>query len=102
MTPNGYINERALDILLPLTEELHVTFHRAFDKLENQIEGYRTFCKSPQIMRVLTSAGRGPAPAAIAAMRRMVEESEGGSARILAGIGLTTEDPRAIDLRIFL
>jgi copper homeostasis protein len=95
LTPNGYIDERALDILLPLTDGLQVTFHRAFDELENQIEGYRKLCKYPHITRVLTSAGRGPAPESIPAMRRLVEESEDGSVRILAGSGLTTEGIRS-------
>ncbi|WP_340396932.1 copper homeostasis protein CutC [Paenibacillus sp. FSL E2-0202] len=91
LTPEGTIDERALETLLPLTEGLQVTFHRAFDELKDQIEGYRTLCKYPQITRVLTSAGPGPAPEAIPAMRKLVEESRGKSVSILAGSGLKPE-----------
>ena len=91
LTPEGTIDERALETLLPLTDGLQVTFHRAFDELEDQIKGYRTLCNYPQITRVLTSAGPGPAPEAIPAMRRLVEESKGSSVSILAGSGLKTE-----------
>lgn len=88
LTPEGRIDESALETLLPLTNGLQVTFHRAFDELEDQIAGLRTLGVYPQITRVLTSAGRGPAPEAIPAMRKLVEEAQGGSVKILAGSGL--------------
>lgn len=91
LTSEGRIDERALEILLPLTDGLQVTFHRAFDHLEDQIAGLRTLGNYPQITRVLTSAGPGPAPEAIPAMRRLVEEARGGSVGILAGSGLNPE-----------
>lgn len=91
LTPEKKIDEHALEILLPLTDGLQVTFHRAFDELEDQIAGYRTLCNYPQITRILTSAGPGPAPDAIPAMRRLVEESRGSSISILAGSGLKPE-----------
>lgn len=91
LTPEKKIDDRALETLLPLTEGLQVTFHRAFDELEDQIAGYRTLCNYPQITRILTSAGPGPAPEAIPAMRKLVEESRGSSISILAGSGLKPE-----------
>jgi copper homeostasis protein len=91
LTPEGTVDERALETLLPLTDGLQVTFHRAFDALEDQMAGYRTLCNYSQITRILTSAGPGPAPEAIPAMRKLVEESRGGSISILAGSGLKPE-----------
>ncbi|CAM4424254.1 copper homeostasis protein [Paenibacillus endophyticus] len=88
LTPEGRIDERALEMLLPLTNGLQVTFHRAFDELEDQLAGLRTLGQYPQIKRVLTSAGPGSAMEAIPAMRRLVLESQGGSVSILAGSGL--------------
>lgn len=88
LTPEGRIDEQALETLLPLTNGLQVTFHRAFDELEDQIDGLRTLSKYPQITRVLTSAGPGPAMEAIPAMQGLVAESLGGSIKILAGSGL--------------
>lgn len=91
LTPEGKIDERALETLLPLTGGLQVTFHRAFDELEDQLEGLRTLSRYPQITRVLTSAGPQPATEAVPAMRRLVEEARGGSVTILAGSGLKPE-----------
>ncbi|WP_053372871.1 copper homeostasis protein CutC [Paenibacillus sp. FJAT-27812] len=88
LTPEGRIDERALETLLPLTNGLQVTFHRAFDELEDQIAGLRTLSHYPQIKRVLTSAGPGPAIDAVPAMRSLVEASQSGSLKILAGSGL--------------
>jgi copper homeostasis protein len=81
--------------LLPLTNGLQVTFHRAFDELEDQIAGLRTLSHYPQIKRVLTSAGPGPAMEAIPAMRGLVQESQGGSVKILAGSGLKPQGIQA-------
>lgn len=88
LAPEGRIDEQALEALLPLTEGMQVTFHRAFDELEDQVAGLRTLEQYPQITRVLTSAGPGSAMEAIAAMRRLVEAARGGHITILAGSGL--------------
>ncbi|MFX3632574.1 MAG: copper homeostasis protein CutC [Candidatus Pristimantibacillus sp.] len=88
LTSEGRIDERALETLLPLTNGLQVTYHRAFDELEDQIAGLRTLSGYSQITRILTSAGPGPAPEAMPAMRKLVEEAQGGSVKILAGSGL--------------
>ncbi|MCQ6561429.1 copper homeostasis protein CutC [Paenibacillus mendelii] len=93
LTADGEIDEQALETLLPLAENLNVTFHRAFDELVDQIAGLRTLARYPSITRVLTSGGLGPAPEAAPAIRKLVEEAEacGGLLRILAGNGLTPE-----------
>ncbi|GGD79420.1 copper homeostasis protein CutC [Paenibacillus nasutitermitis] len=88
LTSDGGIDEQALQTLLPLTNGMQVTFHRAFDELEDQIAGLRTLAKYPQITRVLTSAGPGPAPESVSAMQRLVREARGGALNILAGSGL--------------
>jgi copper homeostasis protein len=91
LTEEGHIDERALESMLVWTGRLNVTFHRAFDELEDQIAGLRTLTRYPQISRVLTSGGLQPAPEAVPAIRRLVEDSYGSSLRILAGNGLTPE-----------
>lgn len=91
LTPDRRIDERALETLLPRTGGLQVTFHRAFDELDDQLEGLRTLAGYPQITRVLTSAGPGPAAEAVPGMRRLVEASREGSIAILAGSGLKPE-----------
>ncbi|SFD75026.1 copper homeostasis protein [Paenibacillus catalpae] len=91
LTPEGKIDERALERLLPLTGGLQVTFHRAFDELADQHEGLQTLMKYPQITRVLTSAGPRPAVESAKEMARLVTAAGEGKLTILAGSGLTTE-----------
>ncbi|MBB6734578.1 copper homeostasis protein CutC [Cohnella zeiphila] len=92
LTPEGAIDERALDTLLPLTEGLQVTFHRAFDELSDQLAGLRTLSRYPQITRVLTSAGPGAVMEHVEGMRELAEESSRlGRPRILAGGGMKAE-----------
>ncbi|MGO4106492.1 copper homeostasis protein CutC [Paenibacillus sp. YAF4_2] len=92
LTPEGNIDERALERLLPLTKGLQVTFHRAFDELEDQLEGVHTLMKYPQITRVLTSAGQLPAIESAQEMARLIAAASESKLTILAGNGLTTED----------
>ncbi|WP_336773476.1 copper homeostasis protein CutC [Paenibacillus sp. MMO-58] len=91
LTPEGKIDEQALDRLLPMTGGLQVTFHRAFDELADQHEGLQTLMKFPQITRVLTSAGPRPAMESVKEMAELVAAATGSHLAILAGSGLTTE-----------
>jgi copper homeostasis protein len=91
LTDDGRIDEKALEALLPSAEGMQVTFHRAFDELDDQPTGLRTLLRYPSITRVLTSGGPQPAPEAAPAIRRLVEAAEGTSLHILAGNGLTPE-----------
>ncbi|WP_336785783.1 copper homeostasis protein CutC [Paenibacillus sp. MMO-177] len=91
LTPEGKIDEQALERLLPLTGGLQVTFHRAFDELEDQQEGLQTLLKYPQITRVLTSAGRRPAIESVREMAGLVAAAGDKRLTILAGSGLMTE-----------
>ncbi|ACT01820.1 copper homeostasis protein CutC [Paenibacillus sp. JDR-2] len=91
LTPEGKIDEQALNRLLPLTGGLQVTFHRAFDELADQHEGLQTLMKYPQITRVLTSAGRRPAIESVKEMADLVAAAGESNLTILAGSGLSTE-----------
>lgn len=91
LTADGGIDEKALDAMLPAANGLQVTFHRAFDELDDQLAGLQTLLGYPPITRVLTSGGQRPAPEAMPAIRKLVEAAEGSPLRILAGNGLTPE-----------
>lgn len=91
LTADGRIDDIALEAMLPWAEGLQVTFHRAFDELDDQLVGLQTLQRFPQITRVLTSGGLKPAPEAVPAIRKLVEAAEGATLRILAGNGLTPE-----------
>jgi copper homeostasis protein len=91
LTAEGRIDERSLETLLSFAGVMNVTFHRAFDELEDQIDGLRVLKNYPQITRVLTSGGIKPAVEAIPEIRRLVEETDRSALTILAGHGLTVE-----------
>ncbi|BBI31997.1 copper homeostasis protein CutC [Cohnella abietis] len=91
LTADNLIDERFLETMLGLTAGMNVTFHRAFDELQDQIAGIKTLMKYPAINRVLTSGGVKPAFEAIPEIRRLVEEVRGSHMTILAGHGLQVE-----------
>ncbi|MFE5321109.1 copper homeostasis protein CutC [Paenibacillus sp. NPDC056579] len=95
LTAEGRIDEQALEAMLAHAKGMQVTFHRAFDELEDQLAGLQTLMRYPQITRVLTSGGLKPAPQSVPAIQKLVEASQGSSLRILAGNGLTPETVEA-------
>jgi copper homeostasis protein len=91
LTADGRIDKRILETLLSFAGVMNVTFHRAFDELDDQIAGLRVLKQYPQINRVLTTGGIKPAVEAIPEIRRLVEETDDSALTILAGHGLTVE-----------
>ncbi|OPA80800.1 copper homeostasis protein [Paenibacillus selenitireducens] len=77
--------------LLAEAEGMDVTFHRAFDEVEDQVEALGLLSQFPQIRRVLTSGGTAPAPQAMPQIKRLVEASLQYGIEILAGYGLARE-----------
>lgn len=61
VTKEHTIDEFFLNTILPHCEGLHVTFHRAFDVVEDQFLALETLKKYPQIERILTSGGQDSA-----------------------------------------
>lgn len=70
---------------------LNVTFHRAFDEIEDQLEAVDMIGDCPQIQRILTSGGQAPAPQSVEKIRQLVEKTKNTSVTILAGNGMTPE-----------
>lgn len=91
LSADGHINVSAIETLLPLAEGMNVTFHRAFDELDNLLAELQILKGYPQITRVLTSGGLKPALEAVPVIRQLVEETRGSSLTILAGHGLMAE-----------
>ncbi|MGG0644549.1 copper homeostasis protein CutC [Sporosarcina gallistercoris] len=71
--------------------DLNVTFHRAFDEIEDQLEAVSTLGEFPQIQRILTSGGPAPAPESIEKISELVKKSKTTSVTILAGNGMTPD-----------
>ncbi|REB07138.1 copper homeostasis protein CutC [Sporosarcina sp. BI001-red] len=75
--------------LLDAAGHLNVTFHRAFDEIEDQLEAVDMIGDFPQIQRILTSGGQAPAPQSKEKIRSLVEKTKNTSVTILAGNGMS-------------
>ncbi|MGE8206782.1 copper homeostasis protein CutC [Heyndrickxia sp. NPDC080065] len=89
LTQNRQINEDALSFLIDAAKGLDVTFHRAFDEVNDQIEALKMIQKHPEVSRILTSGGKDKAIDAVEQFQELVRHTEDSSLSILAGSGLT-------------
>ncbi|WP_432355816.1 copper homeostasis protein CutC [Sporosarcina sp. A2] len=71
--------------------DMNVTFHRAFDEIDDQLKAIETIGDFSQIQRILTSGGQAPAPESKEKIRQLVEKTKNTSVTILAGNGMTPE-----------
>ncbi|MFD0589742.1 copper homeostasis protein CutC [Paenibacillus sp. GCM10027627] len=93
LTEKGEVDFRGLEEVLRAAEGLDVTFHRAFDEVEDQLAALQQLAKYPQISRVLTSGGVKPAPQSAERLRELREATDSlGGIRILAGYGLNADN----------
>lgn len=84
----GRIHRAALERLLQAAEGLDVTFHRAFDMIDDQLEALGQLAEYPQICRVLTAGGNQPAPQSAGKIRELRMAADGLGIRIIGGYGL--------------
>lgn len=81
------IDEDALKFLIDASQGLDITFHRAFDEIEDQLQALKTLQNYQEISRVLTSGGEDKAVHALEQLQQLVQQSD--RIEILAGSGLT-------------
>jgi copper homeostasis protein len=81
----------ALERLLSEAGNLAVTFHRAFDELEDQVAGLYQLANYPSIRKVLTSGGKPNVLDAKQEITKLVKASKGLPLEIIAGSGLSVE-----------
>ncbi|CAM4292231.1 copper homeostasis protein CutC [Paenibacillus alkaliterrae] len=83
------IDTESLQRLLDAAGELPVTFHRAFDEVDDQEEAVITLSQYPQIKWILTSGGNTNVLQAVQRIKRLVKLSESFELTIMPGSGLT-------------
>lgn len=89
----GEIDRTGLELLLATADGMDVTFHRAFDELQDQAAGLRVLSEYEAISRVLTAGGLRPAPESAGQLRMLQELSaELGGPRIMGGYGLHADN----------
>ncbi|KAA0955000.1 copper homeostasis protein CutC [Planococcus sp. ANT_H30] len=91
LTKDYAIDEQALEKVIAVSDQLDITFHRAFDEIDDQLNAYRALTNyKKQVKRILTSGGHVDCLKGKNQLRKLVElskEMEGPS--ILCGGGLT-------------
>jgi len=84
------IDGAATTTLLKTSKFMDVTFHRAFDLLEDHLEGL-TMLKEMGVQRILTSGCNGTAPEGIEMLSELVDEAE-DDVIIMPGGGIRPEN----------
>ncbi|MBD1382526.1 copper homeostasis protein CutC [Metabacillus arenae] len=92
LTADNQIDEDTLKALLDKSEQLDVTFHRAFDEVSDQLAALQVIQKYPQISRILTSGGKQKAMDAVSEYQPLLQWTENCDLNIMAGAGLTPEN----------
>lgn len=90
LTQKDEIDRPTLDVLMRATS-LPITFHRAFDDIEQQVEALQLLLTYKQIRSVLTSGGAASALQAIEQIRMLADMTRGSHLNILPGGGLTLD-----------
>lgn len=88
LTEDKRVDTEKLKRIVDTAGNLKITFHRAFDQIENQFEAIEMIGDFPQVQRILTSGGQAPAPESKDKMRQLVEKTKNTSLTILAGNGM--------------
>lgn len=92
LTKDYTIDEKALEKIMAVSDQLDITFHRAFDEIDEQLSAYKVLANyKKQVNRILTSGGQVDCLKGKYELRKLVElsqEIEGPA--ILCGGGLTS------------
>src|SRR5699024_12453587 len=90
VTESGKVDEEQLKRLLGAAKGLDVTFHSAFDAVDDQKTELETILKYDQIKPILTSGGADRATVASSQLAALVERTNNTSLTIMPGSGLVT------------
>lgn len=88
LTDANKIDHQFLQEILPYCGGLEITFHRAFDLVEDQLAAFEELKQYPAITRILTSAGEGTAIGNKEQLEKLVAAAEQSHITILAGSGV--------------
>ena len=92
LTPEGKIDEEALKQILSVTENLDVTFHRAFDFAKDQMEALECLSKYTKVKRILTAGGNYNAHEAIPQLNHIINHAKDTHLKIMVGHGLRMDN----------
>jgi len=85
LATDNKIDEANTRRLAEYAQPLSVTFHKAIDELDDQVEGVNTLKKIEGIKRILTSGGKTTALEGQATIKKMIKEAEDKIIILVAG-----------------
>lgn len=89
ITKDHTIDEELLETIIQQQPDIDITFHRAFEELSSQKEGYNTLAQYPNVKRILTSGANQEGQERISQLQELVRYSEEGGPTIMPGSGLS-------------
>lgn len=90
---DGTINEKILERIIELSPDLEITFHRAFDEVEDQVKAYKILANYKQVKWILTSGGEDTCMKGKEQLKKLVSFSKQVEGpEILLGSGLTSKN----------
>lgn len=92
LTRHNHVDKILLNDLLPHCQGLDVTFHRAFDEVEDQFEALQQLSQFTQITRILTSGGLGKAQEHLEHLQQLICKAQTMHLKILVGSGVTPDN----------
>ncbi|MCG7332464.1 copper homeostasis protein CutC [Salinicoccus roseus] len=92
LAEDGRIDANALENFISVCGEMDITFHKAFDALDDQVEGLKLLLKYPEVKTILTSGGAGGVIDNFEHLERLMKEAEDTHVTIMPGGGLSTEN----------
>ena len=91
LNQDNSIDVKTLEKLLHVSEGLDVTFHRAFDELDDLEAGLLQLMNDPRIKTVLTSGGYGEMKNRSQKLKKLIQQAD-SSVEILVGSGVTEDN----------
>lgn len=88
VTEENVVDIIALNRLIKAAGNMEITFHKAFDEIEDQMEALKTLSEYPEINTVLTSGGQGSSSDNIGQLKTLVSSGKELGITIMPGGGI--------------
>lgn len=89
LTEDCSINQETLNRLIDTSDGLDITFHRAFDEVQDPIRALDILMSYKEISRILTSGGKNKVTNAVQEIQSLIQQSAESHIEIMPGSGLT-------------
>jgi copper homeostasis protein len=89
LTEEHDIDEHTLKQLIAAADGLDITFHRAFDEVNNQSKALNTLMSYKEISRILTSGGKNKVLDAVSEIQALEQQASQSHIQIMPGSGLS-------------